>query len=468
PHKLAIFTLYPLNPLASNSVHDPVNEPLTSVGPDGKVGIDVGINIRTRTHQTLETLGRDGGIFIDCPSVSKIQCSFEIDDDSKAILLCDRSFHATTQVFGSEGAALFPLERDCRPRQVVVAPNVNVVIGMGGTYRDLVKFKLVWWDRDPKKLEDSPLVPPNPKLARTLGAAETEQPSRRETRTHTPATGTSLIRYFIKDSVPLGEGKSGKVYKAINVDSGKHMAVKIIQIPRQATESERSALRLAVKTEVEMLERLDHVHIVELFGHNRAIGQYELFTGLLEGSLRTLFTALKALPDPVIEDILKQSLQGLDYLAHHGLVHRDIKPENILYRPVEGPQGQTSYHVEICDLELCDNAFRIHGRAGTIVYMAPEVVRMEKSTPKSDIYSLYMTMFWVRDTNGFRNREPLFEDYDQILDVVFASLSSDDWIKGLRVMGEMNPDHRASAAQMLVTRFNGEGLSTPINRIPPI
>lgn len=259
PHGLAIFTLYPLNPLASNSVHHPANEPLTSVGPDGKLGIDVGIKIRSRSRQTLETLGRNGGIFIDCPSVSRVQCSFEIDDDSKAILLYDRSFHETTQVFGSEGAALFPFERGRRPRQVVVAPNVNVVIGMGGTYCDLVKFKLVWWDRDPKILEDSPLVLPDPKLARTLGAAETEQPSRRETRTHTPATGTSLIRYSIKDSVPLGEGKSGKVYKAINVDSGKHMAVKIIRIPGQATEGERSAFRLAVKTEIEMLERLDHV-----------------------------------------------------------------------------------------------------------------------------------------------------------------------------------------------------------------
>lgn len=35
-------------------------------------------------------------------------------------------------------------------------------------------------------------------------------------------------------------------------------------------------------------------------------------------------------------------------------------------------------------------------------------------------------------------------------------------------MAELNPDHRASAAQMLVTRFNGKGLNTPINRIPPI
>ncbi|KAK1754109.1 hypothetical protein QBC47DRAFT_36294 [Echria macrotheca] len=124
--------------------------------------------------------------------------------------------------------------------------------------------------------------------------------------------------------------------------------------------------------------------------------------------------------------------------------------------------------VEICDFGLCDNASRIQGRAGTIPYMAPEVMRMEKSTPKSDVYSLFMTMFWVRDTNGFRKLELLLEDYDHILDVVFASSSSDDWIKGLRPMGEINPDHRASAAQMLVTRFNGEGLSTPINRIPPI
>ena len=47
-------------------------------------------------------------------------------------------------------------------------------------------------------------------------------------------------------------------------------------------------------------------------------------------------------------------------------------------------------------------------------------------------------------------------------------MSSGDWIKGLRAMAELNPDHRASAAQMLVTCFNGKGLNTPINRIPPI
>ncbi|KAK1754090.1 serine/threonine protein kinase [Echria macrotheca] len=455
-HPHAIFTLYPQSPSAHVVVEDTANAHLVSYNPQiERYGIDVGIS-GACSHQTLETLGRatDVGIHIPIRAISRLQCSFEINDESKAIILYDRSSEGTTEVYAWNQGKVCPFD-DRRPRRVLVAPQLNELISMG--HGDgLVKFRLIWWKKDARGLKSSYLVP-NPNLARTYDIAETEKSSRPRTRIHTG--GNKLIRYF--ENGQIGTGKFGVVYKAINVDTGKPMAVKVISRPKQATGHDGDAFFLAVKNEVETLQRLVHEHIVGYIGCNEGVEEYKIFMDLCDGSLRSLATSLGPLPAAITDVLLEHMLQALAYLDSQSMVHRDVKPENILYRRIERHRGQHSYHFELGDLGLCDNTVHIQpGVAGTTVYMAPEVARQGQPTPKSDVWSLYMTELWALDVGDFRKLEDTLDNLDGIFTLVFASLE-DSRVSCLKEMAEADPDRRASAAEMLGKLFGTEGSSTP-------
>lgn len=69
------------------------------------------------------------------------------------------------------------------------------------------------------------------------------------------------MRYVKVEGDPLGSGQFRTVYKAIDVDSGKLMAVKILQRPTKASKQEewRISLYYALKREVETLSGISHV-----------------------------------------------------------------------------------------------------------------------------------------------------------------------------------------------------------------
>jgi serine/threonine protein kinase len=62
--------------------------------------------------------------------------------------------------------------------------------------------------------------------------------SRQETRPYTPGQQQLKIRY-IKVRPKLGSGQFGTVYKAIDIDSEKFIAVKILERPTRVSELEK-------------------------------------------------------------------------------------------------------------------------------------------------------------------------------------------------------------------------------------
>ena len=101
--------------------------------------------------------------------------------------------------------------------------------------------------------------------------------------------------------------------------------------------------------------------------------------------------------------------------------------------------------------------------------MAPEMFFHGPQTHKADVWSMFVTLAWVSNVRGFRqicecNR---FESPEKVQqDVLFAA--DDKSMEGGREMAIPNPVERASAAQMLVKYFNGEGLSTPRHQVPAL
>jgi hypothetical protein len=269
PHPLALFSLVPINKRAKAVIADPLNDHLVSENECGNLVLDIGFHIRSKSRNTLATLGRgDADIFVAGSNIAKIQCSFEIDLDTNIVMLYDRSHGQTTQVLAVPGDDVKPFEYG-RLRKVVVQERLNTIIGMGEG-RGRVQFELKWHPVPAEMMEKvksreniSLGCEENPRLARTIDEADTIMPSRRETRVHTPGPRQLEMRYAKLDKRRLGSGQFGEVYKVVDVDSGRLMAVKILKRPVDETRKEldrwKESVYYALKREVETLARINHV-----------------------------------------------------------------------------------------------------------------------------------------------------------------------------------------------------------------
>ena len=260
PHPLALFSLLPMNERARAVLAR--NDRLVSWLKNGKVVLDIG---HTRSisgdDAILATLGRNGDIELEGSSIAKIQCSFEVNLDTKVVMFYDRSHHQTSQVFGQNAT---PFENG-RLRKVVVQSNVNTIVGMGEVGCNLFQFELVWHHEPAQTMEMIKNrgtitlgYEENPHLARTVDGTDNALPSQRETGFHTAGLEHSRLRYA--DIIKLGSGQFGEVFKVVDVDSGKLLAIKRLIPPHGASEQRwRPQLHNTLKREVDILSRISHV-----------------------------------------------------------------------------------------------------------------------------------------------------------------------------------------------------------------
>ncbi|TGJ88657.1 hypothetical protein E0Z10_g5 [Xylaria hypoxylon] len=506
PHPLALFSLTATNQRAHDVITHPINDHLASTLSDGNLALDIGHVISTSGDgMTLATLGRNADIFVPGTTISKVQCSFEIDPVTNIIMFYDRSHNRSTQVSGKNAK---PFEYG-RPRKVVVSNVTNTIIGMGGQKRDLVCFKLIWhYDtiRAMEKVKDrqSGALEENRHLARTIDEADTSAPTRMETRIHTTGPQQPQLRYTSLET--LGRGISGSVKKVVDVDTGRLMALKLLKRPSGL--AEQMKLSRALKREVETLSRLSHPHIVEYIAfqdvdepdsvgfqgaddHYSIVSKgkekyhsitsqgddesestasqdedeamsFKLFMGLNQGTLMSLVEHddISVDKNQLCQHVLHQMLKAIDFLATQDVIHRDIKPENILY-----DIRSSNYCFQLGDFGLSSSPSIALTVAGSLLYMAPEVLQGGRQTHKIDVWSLFVTILWTLDTTGFRQ---LSAECRTIQDAHHAILSSVAGVSVIEEMARVNSEERASAAQMLIKCFNGEGLSTPQHQVPAL
>lgn len=185
--------------------------------------------------------------------------------------------------------------------------------------------------------------------------------------------------------------------------------------------------------------------------------------GLKEGTLESLVES-GADACAVANSVFPQMLQALDFLAWKGIVHRDVKPATILY--VSQPDGH--YQFQLGDFGLCNRIVDAATFAGASLYMPPEMFQEGVQTHKVDVWSLFVTMLWTLDASEFRRRSDRFKSVAEAQQAVLSAASNLDSVSKIQEMAIINPEERASAAQMLLKHFNGLGLSTPRKQVSDI
>lgn len=100
----------------------------------------------------------------------------------------------------------------------------------------------------------------SPRLARTVDEAPPILPPQRITRANKPGERPLKMRYM-KVGAPLRSGQCGDVYKAIDLDSGRFMAVKILKRPASTSEQGewRKSIYYSLEREAETLSQISHV-----------------------------------------------------------------------------------------------------------------------------------------------------------------------------------------------------------------
>ncbi|XP_041419726.1 protein kinase C delta type-like [Xenopus laevis] len=105
------------------------------------------------------------------------------------------------------------------------------------------------------------------------------------------------------------------------------------------------------------------------------------------GSLHDLIGDRQHLEEREVIFYSAEMVCGLQYLHSRGIIHRDIKPGNVLLSS-EG-------HVKLADFGVAAEVFghnTIHGQAGTLNYMAPEMLLDRDYTAAVDWWSFGVTL----------------------------------------------------------------------------
>jgi tRNA A-37 threonylcarbamoyl transferase component Bud32 len=188
----------------------------------------------------------------------------------------------------------------------------------------------------------------------------------------------------------LGGGSFGTVYRALDTELGREVAVKILRAGRLArAEDVERFLR-----EARSAARLQHPGIVTLYeAKETSDGVCYLVEELVRG--QTLADRFQSGPlDPrAAADLVAQVAEALDAAHKLGVVHRDVKPSNIIL-DADGKPHVTDFGLAKWETE--DVTMTPEGEVlGTPAYMSPEQARGEshKVGAPSDVYSLGVILY---------------------------------------------------------------------------
>ncbi len=186
----------------------------------------------------------------------------------------------------------------------------------------------------------------------------------------------------------LGEGGMGTVFEAEQTSLHRKVALKVLS----SGYCFRGSARERFRREAEAAARLDHAHIVKVFGIGEDRGQ--LFFAMEKVDGRNLETVLaqERITFEHAARLARDLADALHYAHEHGVIHRDVKPANVILTAED--------RVLLTDFGLA----RVDGGTGltrdgmafgTPAYMSPEQAlgRQDDVGPITDVYSLGATLY---------------------------------------------------------------------------
>lgn len=174
---------------------------------------------------------------------------------------------------------------------------------------------------------------------------------------------TSIERYERKQKI--GTGTYGVVYKALDTQTNKLIALKKILLDVEPEGIPSTAIR-----EICILRELTHENIVSLIDVIATDEKLYLIFEFVEQDLKQHLDSVPALDPRIVKSFMRQLIAAVGFLHSKRILHRDLKPQNVLIN-AEGV-------VKLADFGLA-RAYQLPLRpytheVVTLWYRAPEIL----------------------------------------------------------------------------------------------
>ncbi|HKE17359.1 MAG TPA: protein kinase [Kofleriaceae bacterium] len=207
-------------------------------------------------------------------------------------------------------------------------------------------------------------------------------PVRRPASQATGAEPADLVAGRYRLDRLLGQGATGRVYRASDEVSGRVVALKILSggYARGSPPYERFA------REAQVARSLRHPNVVEVHDFSADFG-WLVMEYMVGDSLDRRIE--RRMGVGAVRRLVADVLSGLEAAHRRGVIHRDIKPANIFF-DARGTAKLGDFGVaHLLDLGQTQTG----GLIGTLAYMSPEQITGAPLTIAADLYSLGVTLF---------------------------------------------------------------------------
>ncbi|VFQ89370.1 unnamed protein product [Cuscuta campestris] len=264
----------------------------------------------------------------------------------------------------------------------------------------------------------------------------------------------------------IGTGSYSTVWLARHRVHGTEVAIKEIVTARL-----NSKLKESLMSEIVILQKINHPNIIHLHDMIQDSGKVYIVLEYCRGGDLSMYIQQRngRIPEATAKHFMQQLASGLKVLRENNLIHRDLKPQNLLL----------SVNNDNAVLKIADFGFarslQPRGLAETLcgspLYMAPEIMQLQKYDAKADLWSVGAILFQLvtgRTPFVGNNQIQLLQNIVKSSELQFPSNAknlSDECIDLCKKLLRRNPVERLTFEEFFNHQFLAKKQPDELSRI---
>ncbi|KAM3288044.1 serine/threonine-protein kinase ATG1c isoform X2 [Capsicum chacoense] len=186
----------------------------------------------------------------------------------------------------------------------------------------------------------------------------------------------------------IGVGSFSTVWLACHCDDGTEVAIKEIITARL-----NDKLKDNLKSEIVILQRITHPNIIRLHDMIEEPGKIYIILEYCRGGDLSMYIQRRQgrIAEATAKHFMQQLASGLKILRENNLIHRDLKPQNLLLSATD--DNSTLKIADFGFARSLPSRVLAETLCGSPLYMAPEIMQLQKYDAKADLWSVGAILF---------------------------------------------------------------------------